>query len=268
MFTPLVLPRASSTLPHRAFCDKNAACTHARPHILTAFPRRVDLRNSRRVRQPALSGARSAKCSQGHRAVSTRAAASDGSSGEVVKGVLLDLRSYDDRVPAAGAFERVDDVVMGGVSSSKLVPAKQRECLVWSGQCRTDGGGFAGMRTKPLSKGMDLSQWQGLALCCALESDAEPERRTWKATLRTQNDRGEVVYQVHPKLLQAQRAFSFLRVFAMIDGDRPSVGRLVVQQHRSLDVTLHQCVSKPAAETRKRPCPVSLSRRTDIDSAA
>ncbi|KAK3249481.1 hypothetical protein CYMTET_41090 [Cymbomonas tetramitiformis] len=194
MFAPLVLPQAPST-PHRALCTKNAARTNAHPRTASTFPKRVGHRISCRVRQLALSGAHSAKRSQGRSAVCTRAAASDGSSGEVAKGALLDLSSYDDRVPAAGAFERVDDVVMGGVSSSKLVPAKQRECLVWSGQCRTDGGGFAGMRTKPLSKGLDLSQWQGLALCCALESDAEPERRTWKATLRTQNDRGEVVYQ-------------------------------------------------------------------------
>ena len=32
-------------------------------------------------------------------------------------------------------------------------------------------------------------------IACAFESDDEPERRTWKATVRTQNDRGEVVYQ-------------------------------------------------------------------------
>jgi hypothetical protein len=31
---------------------------------------------------------------------------------------------------------------------------------------------------------------------CALESDDEPTRRTWKVTVRTQNNRGEVVYQV------------------------------------------------------------------------
>ena len=42
---------------------------------------------------------------------------------------------------------------------------------------------------------LDLSAFDGLALTCGFESDAEPERRTWKATVRTQNDRGEMVYQ-------------------------------------------------------------------------
>lgn len=97
---------------------------------------------------------------------------------------------------AADAFERVDDVVMGGVSSSRVY-ASEGACdsLVWAGQVRVEGGGFAGCRTRKFTRALDLSSFDGLELRCALTSDDEPERRTWKATLRTLNDRGETVYQ-------------------------------------------------------------------------
>ena len=36
------------------------------------------------------------------------------------------------------AFERIDDVIMGGVSSSTLRPGN--ECSIWSGIVRIDGG--------------------------------------------------------------------------------------------------------------------------------
>ena len=85
---------------------------------------------------------------------------------------------------------------MGGVSSSTIAPDPAgRECLVWAGKCRAEGGGFAGARSVALQTPLDLSAFDGLALTCGFESDAEPERRTWKATVRTQNDRGEMVYQ-------------------------------------------------------------------------
>ena len=52
-----------------------------------------------------------------------------------------------DAAPEATAalWERIDDVVMGGVSSSKIfVSDKGAE---WRGIVRTDGGGFCGTRT-------------------------------------------------------------------------------------------------------------------------
>ena len=95
---------------------------------------------------------------------------------------------------AAAAFERVDDVVMGGVSSSSIGPdLSGRECLVWSGKCRSQGGGFAGARSVALQTPLDLSKYDGISLKVGFESDTEPERRTWKATVRTHNDRGEMV---------------------------------------------------------------------------
>lgn len=60
---------------------------------------------------------------------------------------LLDLGSGVDGAVQAAAevFERVDDVVMGGVSSSVIGPDMSgRDCLVWAGKCRVEGGGFTG----------------------------------------------------------------------------------------------------------------------------
>ena len=63
------------------------------------------------------------------------------------------------------------------------------------GQVPRGGRRIAGARSVALQTPLDLSAFDGLALTCGFESDAEPERRTWKATVRTQNDRGEMVYQ-------------------------------------------------------------------------
>ena len=127
---------------------------------------------------------------------SSAPAAADAASGASFD--LLGLRGggADAAAAAAAVFERVDDVVMGGITSSTIAPDPAgRECLVWAGKCRAEGGGFAGARSVSLQTPLDLSSFDGLALTCGFESDAEPERRTWKATVRTQNDRGEMVYQ-------------------------------------------------------------------------
>ena len=52
-----------------------------------------------------------------------------------------------DAAPEATAalWERIDDVVMGGVSSSKIVVGDAG--AEWRGIVRTDGGGFCGTRT-------------------------------------------------------------------------------------------------------------------------
>ena len=52
-----------------------------------------------------------------------------------------------DAAPEATAalWERIDDVVMGGVSSSKIVVSDKG--AEWRGIVRTDGGGFCGTRT-------------------------------------------------------------------------------------------------------------------------
>ena len=119
----------------------------------------------------------------------------------------MDSASPRRRSSASGVFERVDDVVMGGVSSSTIRPdLAGRRCLVWSGKCRVEGGGFTGARSVALRRPLDLSPYDGLMIACAFESDDEPERRTWKATVRTQNDRGEVVYQARACLPSRRRS--------------------------------------------------------------
>ena len=63
---------------------------------------------------------------------------------------LLDLKNGAEGSvqAAADVFERVDDVVMGGVSSSAIGPdLAGRDCLVWAGKCRVQGGGFTGKAT-------------------------------------------------------------------------------------------------------------------------
>ena len=85
----------------------------------------------------------------------------------------------------------------------------------WSGVCRTDGGGFCGMRTLPFVEPLQVvdamkeqqegegeevtttvgEAAKGLYVKCRLTSDNEPHRRVWKMTLRTDTSRGELVYQ-------------------------------------------------------------------------
>ena len=173
-----------------------------------AFGARAPARTARRVPPPRVRAPRRRRrprrapplrsrggTTLGSLASSSAPAATDASSGASVD--LLGLRGGGaDAAAAAAVFERVDDVVMGGVSSSTIAPDPAgRECLVWAGKCRAEGGGFAGARSVALQTPLDLSAFDGLALTCGFESDAEPERRTWKATVRTQNDRGEMVYQ-------------------------------------------------------------------------
>ena len=62
-------------------------------------------------------------------------------AGERVEEVLP-MRSAAD----LGAWGRLDDVIMGGRSSSGLAPAEGG--VTWAGDLITDGGGFCGTRTQ------------------------------------------------------------------------------------------------------------------------
>jgi hypothetical protein len=112
------------------------------------------------------------------------------------------------------SFERIDDAIMGGISTSSLKFIPNKPYSVWSGVCRTDGGGFCGMRTLPfvsplmvddiLNADTDVDtkvkvnendKVDGLYISCRLASDNEPEKRIWKMTIRTDSQRGELVYQ-------------------------------------------------------------------------
>eukprot|EP00310_Coccolithus_braarudii_P025570 CAMPEP_0183355848 /NCGR_PEP_ID=MMETSP0164_2-20130417/42100_1 /TAXON_ID=221442 /ORGANISM="Coccolithus pelagicus ssp braarudi, Strain PLY182g" /LENGTH=378 /DNA_ID=CAMNT_0025529089 /DNA_START=14 /DNA_END=1150 /DNA_ORIENTATION=+ len=94
-------------------------------------------------------------------------------------------------------WERIDDVVMGGVSSSRVVAGDAR--AEWRGIVRTDGGGFCGARTSTLEEPMDLSRFEGLYVDAALLSDEDVDRRAWKLTIRTGASRGEVVHSAEWK---------------------------------------------------------------------
>ena len=89
------------------------------------------------------------------------------------------------------AWERIDDVIMGGVSSSQLVA--DGDAVSFEGTLREEGGGFCGQRLKLLTEPLDLSAHDGLYVDC--EPEAECLRRVWKLTCRARQDRGEVVYQ-------------------------------------------------------------------------
>ena len=99
------------------------------------------------------------------------------------------------REAALSAFERIDDVIMGGVSSSRLVLAEDEAGgAIFEGRIREQGGGFCGQRLRLLAEPLDLSSSDGVYL----EVDARlarVEARVLKVAVRTRQDRGEVVYQ-------------------------------------------------------------------------
>ncbi len=103
---------------------------------------------------------------------------------------------------AVSSFDRIDDAIMGGISTSAIrsVQTDDDESYAsWSGVCRTDGGGFCGTRTLPFQDGKPLQvakSADGFYLKLKLASDDEPERRIWKMTTRVENEnRSEQLYQ-------------------------------------------------------------------------
>lgn len=124
-----------------------------------------------------------------------------------------------DKQEAVDVFERIDDVVMGGVSSSSIRGDADR--AVWSGIVRTEGGGFCGTRTKSFAAPLDLSAWDGLYLDAGLASDDDAQRRAWKITLRCSKDRGEQVYSAdwQPALGRGRTVVPF-EDFRLVRGPR------------------------------------------------
>lgn len=105
---------------------------------------------------------------------------------------------------SAASFERIDDAIMGGISVSSLRDVSDQDYASWSGVCRTDGGGFCGLRTLPFKDApLNATRQDGVYLDCSLASDDEAERRVWKMTVRVDSSRGEVVYQSQFDLKQA-----------------------------------------------------------------
>mmetsp|Transcript_6163 Transcript_6163/g.15241 ORF Transcript_6163/g.15241 Transcript_6163/m.15241 type:complete len:444 (-) Transcript_6163:161-1492(-) len=115
--------------------------------------------------------------------------------------------SGPDRDAVVAKFDRIDDAIMGGISTSSLRASggdddDSEGYASWSGVCRLDGGGFCGTRTLPFQDGVPLkvvddeAKRDGFYLTVRLASDNEPERRVWKLTTRVENvQTTELVYQ-------------------------------------------------------------------------
>ncbi|GMI54127.1 hypothetical protein ScalyP_jg11305 [Parmales sp. scaly parma] len=91
-------------------------------------------------------------------------------------------------------FSRIDDTIMGGVSSSALTP--KIRYASFAGKIRTTGGGFCGLRTLPFTSPIVVTPLDsGIYIKCQFLSDNEPERRVWKLSIRNDSSRGEQVFQ-------------------------------------------------------------------------
>lgn len=111
------------------------------------------------------------------------------------------------------SFERIDDAIMGGISTSSLKDVEGEDYASWSGVCRLDGGGFCGMRTLPFTEPLQVSpDTDGFFVDCRFVSDDEPERRVWKMTVRTDKTRGEIVYQAMFEVPSKTDGFTRVRI--------------------------------------------------------
>lgn len=130
------------------------------------------------------------------------------------------------------SFERIDDAIMGGISTSSIrhIPAvgtasNSSSYASWSGICRVDGGGFCGTRTLPFQEPLRVnSDAQGFFIDCQLVSDNEPSRRVWKMSTRTDQSRGEQLYQAEFKMPEGAEEWSRILIpfsdFQMVRGAR------------------------------------------------
>jgi len=129
-------------------------------------------------------------------------------------------------------FDRIDDAIMGGISTSTLREVKSKPFVSWSGVCRIDGGGFCGFRTLPFRTPLNVTGSEGLFINCRLVSDDEPERRVWKMTVRSESGfRSEQVYQAGfelPRNIEDQEGWNSILVpfsnFQLVRGPRIVMG--------------------------------------------
>jgi hypothetical protein len=136
------------------------------------------------------------------------------------------------------SFERIDDAIMGGISTSALRDVPGEPYASWSGVCRIDGGGFCGMRTlafeEPLQVGKNAD---GFYVDCRLTSDSEPERRVWKMTTRTERSRGEELYQAQFTLPKNNTNGQWARIQIPFSNFRLVRGPRMVQGGTPLNTT-------------------------------
>eukprot|EP00172_Hildenbrandia_rubra_P001229 Plantae.Rhodophyta-Hildenbrandia_rubra.ctg17754.p1 GENE.Plantae.Rhodophyta-Hildenbrandia_rubra.ctg17754~~Plantae.Rhodophyta-Hildenbrandia_rubra.ctg17754.p1 ORF type:complete len:548 (+),score=121.88 Plantae.Rhodophyta-Hildenbrandia_rubra.ctg17754:40-1644(+) len=82
-----------------------------------------------------------------------------------MKGVSTPVLSFDDERMVKNMWNQVDDVVMGGVSSSKIDVDRRNKAIVFSGAVSSDNfGGFASARTVDFSTPLNLSRYSGIEL--------------------------------------------------------------------------------------------------------
>jgi hypothetical protein len=122
--------------------------------------------------------------------------------------IIFDFSNSSLKEKSISSFERIDDAIMGGISLSALKDVPSAPYASWSGICRTEGGGFCGMRTLPFMQPLNATGMDGVYVDCRLASDKEPEKRVWKMTLRTDPSRGEQVFQSEFDLAQAMKRCS------------------------------------------------------------
>lgn len=117
----------------------------------------------------------------------------DGSSTTKVTETLFDFSSPDKKKESVESFERIDDAIMGGISTSVLRDVEGENYASWSGVCRTEGGGFCGCRSKAFFDPINVTLSDGIFIDCRLASDKDTEKRIWKLTVRTDKARGKLL---------------------------------------------------------------------------
>mmetsp|Transcript_9083 Transcript_9083/g.13958 ORF Transcript_9083/g.13958 Transcript_9083/m.13958 type:complete len:225 (-) Transcript_9083:1319-1993(-) len=131
-------------------------------------------------------------------------------------------------------FERIDDVIMGGISSSSFRERDGEPYASWSGICRVDGGGFCGTRTLPFREPLSVGNADGFYIECRLASDDDTDKRVWKMSTRTEKSRGEELYQNEFKI---KSGMEWNRLKLPFSDFRKVRGARLVPDARGMDVS-------------------------------
>lgn len=151
---------------------------------------------------------------------------------------IFDFTSDETSSEAIKSFDRIDDAIMGGISTSSLRDVKDEKYASWSGVCRVDGGGFCGFRTLPFVEPLNVTGADGVFVDCRLASDDEPERRIWKTTVRTESGyRGEQVYQAEFEIPKMEDREEWSRIQVPFDSFRLVRGPRLVPDGEPINVT-------------------------------
>lgn len=209
------------TFGHTSLCGSPRA--HTMPERVIRMTPWATTRGQHRhaVRMPVVATGAAERNAQMGRLVRSDGAEQQPPASSTVRTPIYDFEaSTASRNDALAKFERIDDVIMGGISKSKLMPAGDVSMAAWQGIVRTDGGGFCGQRTRPFQQPLNLSGYDGLYISCALSSDKDAARRAWKLSLRLDESRGEVVYQAQfiPPVADVAPVYVPFHAFRLVRG--------------------------------------------------